>query len=524
MKSKDYWAKRKRARMDEYHKGSDKVIGKVLEAYQGSIDDINEQMSNILKTFTASNKMSLEEAKQYLTASESKDFIENLKKTIDNVTDEDLKAEMLRQINTPAYRARLTRLQAMKEKLNIECKALADIQVREIEKGLINTAHTAYYKTIFDIQQRTGLGFSFAEIPSKQIEEILKNNWSGEHFSKRIWKNTNVLASELEYTLTKGFMTGASVQRMSKEIADKMQVGEFVATRLIRTETTYVANMAELEAYKECGVEKIMFLATLDLRTSDKCRKHDKKIILVKDAIPGVNIPPLHGHCRSTTLEVFDNDNLAELRRRARDPITGKNKTVPADMSYSEWYKENVANNPRAMAEEKKIKNKSSDKKQYEKFKEVLGKEIPKSFDKFQELKYNNSEKWEFIKLDNKRRKQLIDDPSLKLPNADKVFVANEKFTGYLYNEANNKGHAKGKLFEDRLGYGATNYEMLKDEILKRAPKYPAIAKLTDEHGTRYEQKIIVYGLNNKPANVIVAWNVKDGVTKMTSTYIKEVK
>lgn len=510
--------------MDEYHKDSDRVIGKILEAYQGSIDDINKQMSDILKTFTAANKISLEEAKQYLTIPESKDFIENLKNTIANVQDEDLKAEMLRQINTPAYRARLTRLQAMKEKLNIECKALADIQVREIEKGLINTANTAYYKTIFDMQQLTGVGFSFAEIPTKQIEEILKNNWSGKHFSKRIWENTDMLASELEHTLTKGFMTGASVQRMSKEIADKMEIGEYAATRLIRTETTYVANMAELQAYKEAGVEKIIFLATLDLRTSDKCRKHDKEIIPLEKAVPGENIPPLHPNCRSTTIEIFEDDDLSKLQRRARDPETGKNKTISADTNYRDWYKENVANNPKALAEEKKIKNKASDKKQYEKFKEVLGKEIPKSFDKFQELKYNNSKKWDFVRLDYQRRKQLLGDPSLILPNADNVFVANEKFTGYLFNKANKKGYAKGKLFEDRLGYSVTNYEMLKNEIIKRAPQYPAIAKLTDEHGTRYEQKIIIYGLNNKPANVIVAWNVKDGITKMTSTYIKEVK
>lgn len=352
--------------MDEYHKDNDKVIGKVLEAYQGSIDDINKQMSDILKTFTASNKISLEEAKQYLTTAESKDFIENLKNTIANVQDEDLKAEMLRQINTPAYRARLTRLQAMKEKLNIECKALADIQVREIEKGLINTANTAYYKTIFDMQHLTGIGFSFAEIPTKQIEEILKNNWSGKHFSKRIWQNTDMLASELEHTLTKGFMTGASVQRMSKEIADKMEIGEYAATRLIRTETTYVANMAELEAYKETGVEKIMFLATLDLRTSKVCRKHDKEIIPLEKAVPGENIPPLHPNCRSTTIEIFEDDDLSKLQRRARDPETGKNKTVPADMNYKDWYKENVLKEPSTTGRSLKAVNKNGKEIEFE--------------------------------------------------------------------------------------------------------------------------------------------------------------
>lgn len=392
--SSKYWAKRARKRMDDYHKDSDRVIGKVLESHQAAIDDINTEMGKIFKTYTAVHKMAPEEAQKYLTIEEKKEFIENLKKSVNYVQDDDLRLEMLRQINAPAYRARLTRLQAMKEKLNVECKKLADIQVREIEKGLMNTAKTAYYRTMFDIQQMTGYGFSFAEMPAKQIEEILKNNWSGKHFSKRIWGNTDKLASELEHTLTKSFMSGASVKRMTKEIADKMQVGEFAATRLIRTETTYVANSAELAAYKEAGVEKYQYLATLDLRTSDICREHDGKIYNLDDAVIGENVPPLHAHCRSTTLEVFEDDNLEELERRAKDPVTGENKTVPANMTYKYWYTENVADNPKAKAEEKKLQNKANDKKQFEQYKEVFGKDTPKSFDKFQGIKYNNVNVW----------------------------------------------------------------------------------------------------------------------------------
>ncbi|WP_139904455.1 minor capsid protein [Clostridium thermarum] len=279
-----YWGERARQRMDDYHKDSDRVIGKILESYQAAIEEINAAMQKILNTYSKDAKLSMEEAKKYLTIGEKKEFIDNLKTTIAYVPDEELKREMLRQINAPAYRARLTKLQAIKEKLNVECKKLADIQVRNIEKGLMNTAKTAYYRTMFDMQQMTGYGFSFAEISVKQVEEILKNKWSRKHFSKRIWGNTEKLSSELEHVLTKGFMNGASVQRMTKDIADKMQVGEFAAARLIRTETTYVANSAELEAYKEAGVEKFQFLATLDLRTSDICREHDGKIYDLKEA------------------------------------------------------------------------------------------------------------------------------------------------------------------------------------------------------------------------------------------------
>ncbi|TDT45988.1 SPP1 gp7 family putative phage head morphogenesis protein [Fonticella tunisiensis] len=220
-------------------------------------------------------------------------------------------------------------------------------------------------------------------------------------------------------------MSGASIQKMSMEIADTMQVGEFAATRLIRTETTYVANMAELAAYKEAGVEKLMFLATLDSRTSDICRSNDGNIVLVEKAVPGENIPPLHPNCRSTTIEVFEDDDLSKLKRRARDPETGKNKTIPANITYKEWYEENVVNNPKAQAEEKKFKNRASDKKQFERYKEILGNKVPKSFDMFQELKYNNANEW-------KKLEQLYSDTKSGKVWLSADFSSDKKFNMHV--------------------------------------------------------------------------------------------
>jgi hypothetical protein len=53
----------------------------------------------------------------------------------------------------------------------------------------------------------------------------------------------------------------------------------------------------------------------------------------------------MHPNCRSTTIAAFDDDNIADLTRRARDPETGKYVEVPADLSYNEWVKKNIEKN-----------------------------------------------------------------------------------------------------------------------------------------------------------------------------------
>lgn len=211
-------------------------------------------------------------------------------------------------------------------------------------------------------------------------------------------------------------------------------------------------------------------------------------------------------------------------QRAARDPETGKSVLVD-DMSYTEWKEKYVKDKGQATWDykEKLAKNKTADREQYQKFITVLGKEAPKSLEEFQEIKYNDSEGWRFIKLDYGRQNELIRHPELKLPNAENAIADDRKFSEYLFNPNNTDGWAKGQAFLSRLGYNVDNYQELQKAIIDKAKKYPATFKGNIGYGDRYEQKIVLYGKNNKPANVIVGWLVTENNVKMTTVYIKEV-
>ncbi len=127
------------------------------------------------------------------------------------------------------------------------------------------------------------------------------------------------------------------------------------------------------------------------------------------------------------------------------------------------------------------------------------------------------------IQLDFKRQSRLQKNPQLTLPNVDNIIISEKKFTHYLFNPDRPKGFAKGKNITHLLGYDLNNYREMIEEISNRAPKYPTKAKMKDEHGHRYEQKMVMYGIKNNPVNVIVAWNVTEEGTHLTSAYIKEV-
>ena len=65
---------------------------------------------------------------------------------------------------------------------------------------------------------------------------------------------------------------------------------------------------------------------------------------------------------------------------------------------------------------------------------------------------------------------------------------------------------------------------MLQKEIKDKASLYPVVSKGDIGFGERFEQKMVINGLKGTPANVVVGWIHKpDGITSMTSAYIKEV-
>ena len=208
-------------------------------------------------------------------------------------------------------------------------------------------------------------------------------------------------------------------------------------------------------------------------------------------------------------------------------------KQIQKDKDFSNPEKNPLNRDPRTKKQIKAYREKErnrqkliQDKKQHRKYRAALGKDVPKDFARFQEIKYNNPEKFDFLKLDYQRRNKLIRHPELRLPNAEKATAADRKFTHYLFGGDFPDGLAKGRAFRTRLGYDENNWKELRKKILSCAPLYPVVDKGSAGYGKRYEQQIVLYGKNGKPANALVAWSsdTVPGEIKMVSAYITEVK
>ena len=78
-------------------------------------------------------------------------------------------------------------------------------------------------------------------------------------------------------------------------------------------------------------------MATLDKRTSEICQKKDHKVYAVKERSQGVNCPPMHPFCRSTTIAYLDDETISNMERLATDDETGEKNIIPVDLTYKDW-------------------------------------------------------------------------------------------------------------------------------------------------------------------------------------------
>ena len=343
MKNEEYWAKRKANLIYEQMDKAEKQADKFDDIYKQSKAYLDKQINKIFDKFQRDYGLSERDARHVLKNMKDQKDLNELRKVLEARPDDPNIQRLLADLDSPAYAYRMKRLERLSADLDLMRESIYHSEKKGSDAFYSDLMKDSYYKATFDLQQQTGLAYSFSDLPETEIKRLQGLKWTGEAYSDRIWSNTGALASSVKDELLVSLMTGRSVRDTSQAIAERFEVGKGKARRLVRTESAFFHNQMELLSYEDAEITKYKFVVVLDKRTSHICQQHDNKVYNTAEAVPGVNYPPLHPWCRSTTIAHDDDIDYSKLERRARNPETGKVEYVPADMSYKEWYDKYVA-------------------------------------------------------------------------------------------------------------------------------------------------------------------------------------
>lgn len=335
MKSADYWRGRFSLLEDAAHVRADQCVDGLEAIYRDAERSVQADLERWYGRFAANNNVSLFEARKMLTTGQLEEFKWNVDQYIKIGQQANLSPEWLKKLENASARFHISRLEAVQMQIQQQIELLYGNQVDSIDSLLKEIVSNGYTQTAYEIQKGLGLGWDITALDQKKLETLLSRPWTGDKktFRDRCWEQKAGLVSGVQTTLTQGLLRGDSLQKLTDRIKNQFGVSRYKAGRLAHTETTYFNGVANLEVYRDLGIEQVEILETLDRHTCEICGALDGTVIPLSQYEPGVTVPPFHPNCRGTTCPHY-----ADMKgERAARNADGEVYYVPADTSYQKW-------------------------------------------------------------------------------------------------------------------------------------------------------------------------------------------
>ena len=461
-----YWRKRAIELAEKQKQEDDDLCLRFHREYERILHELDKEISIFYARYAANESVSMADARRLLRDAELEDF----RMSLDEFRDKALAGGFDKELEEVYLRSRISRLQALQTQVELRMMELFSSQ-RDVLRDHLQERYTdTYYRTVYAVSQQADVASTFARIDPQTIERILAVSWVGSEFSSRIWADKDKLTRELMQTLSRGFVRGDSLDRMTKEFAQRMGVSESRAATLIHTESAHMAAEAAEQGYRETGVQSYRFEAALDLKTCAVCGALDQREFPLAEHETGINYPPLHPRCRCTTVPVTE--FRIGSKRDARNPATGKTEYVGKKLTYEEWRKKYV--------------EEDADKTEWEEYQRVLGEKAPKTLEEFRNIKYTESKKWG-IMMENKRLFEKIDSTETYSPE----YRAKLKETYQYFSDAGFafREHALNRVLGQKTG--KDKFTFTKEELLRILNK-PANYQQPDGKYVRFYDGISV--------------------------------
>lgn len=316
------------------HDRNTTYLNALLEEYKKTQTRIDEHVASFIQRYSEDGYIDLVMIYYILSIPEKRKLKYSLEEIIDRGLDDETVSEIQENLN----KLDLSRIKGLQLQIKAELKSL--------NQKINETLHDHYFDSYVGTFNKTHYAFfdslgiakdpSLFDVTKAIVETTLKSTYreTGQSYEDVLKYYNDDLIEKINKEVLAAIGGGDTYTNIIERLAKLTGMDYKRAERLIRTDSSYIGTEAQKELYGEMDVDTVLFVATLDERTSEMCRDMDGTLIPIDEVEPGFNAPPLHYYCRSV-LAPAGTDELA--RRAARDPETGKTYYTDKYMTYKEW-------------------------------------------------------------------------------------------------------------------------------------------------------------------------------------------
>jgi SPP1 gp7 family putative phage head morphogenesis protein len=298
MPKENYWVKRERENIKLEQMKDAAVIKKLNQIINTALQEIEKEINAFYTRYAVKNELSITEAKKRVTEFDVKSFERTAARY---VREKDFSPKANKELYTYNIKMRVSRQELLMMYLNAHLASMANAQDKTFQEYLEQAG-------ISEVLRQAGILGVNMGISTPTLKSIVGASFYGAKWSSRIWKDMQGLRDELDVIINSAIVRGIHPNRYVKKVRERFDVTSYEAKRLLITETARVqveAQKLSYQAVSEDEETEYEYVAVLDGKTTKKCKRLNRKKFKVKDLKPGVNAPPMHPFCRSSTALVL---------------------------------------------------------------------------------------------------------------------------------------------------------------------------------------------------------------------------
>jgi len=288
-----YWEKRMAQLYKVQDKKNAKFDKKMRKEYLRVEDQLSKEIAKYYANFSKDGVIEYRKLVQSLSQKERDLLYQNY----DEFARRNPKYKHLMPIRESIYQ--LNRLEGLQLNIRMNMVELGAFEEEGFRKLLEDAYESGYLSSFSGLQNAP----SFFSVNGKAMQLTLSEKWiNNGNFSDRVWANKEKLINLLNTEIRDAVIRGDDYKKMSGVLQHRLGVGEYESRRLVVTESAFVLNQSNKQAFMDAGVKRYEVTALLDNRTSPTCRNMDGEKFDFEEAKVGVNYPPFHTFCRTTVV------------------------------------------------------------------------------------------------------------------------------------------------------------------------------------------------------------------------------
>ncbi|HDJ2894264.1 TPA: minor capsid protein [Staphylococcus aureus] len=289
-----YWLERAKNVMDAESLVDAQAIIEIERIILLMYAEITKELLAFYAKYAKDTGLNIQEVKKMADSFDVLAFSNKAKQFVERKDFSEEANQSLKQYNLTM---KISREKLLKQQLDLIVKDSSLNLQNKIEDKLSDAVNR-------EVKRQAHILGEHVQIDDTEVKAVVNSNFKGAKWSTRLWNDMELVQKEVERVTSHIVIRGRHPNEFVSEFKKQTNSTTYNASRLLVTESARVQTESQKIAYlKDFGEDgEYKYVAKIDSKTSKLCHSLNGKIFKVKDMIPGVNAPPMHPWCRSTTV------------------------------------------------------------------------------------------------------------------------------------------------------------------------------------------------------------------------------